>query len=77
MHFVSDFEPNIPISMGIFVSEPRINAYFYFLTKLPYAPNTVGNAAKTFDEVFFIFCLIYLLIDCHAIVFFYLSLITL
>lgn len=37
--------------MDIFVSEPRINAYFYFLTKLPYAPNTVANAAKAFDEV--------------------------
>lgn len=39
--------------MSTFVSEVRISAYFEFLTLLPYAPNTVGNAAKTFDEVFY------------------------
>lgn len=55
IHFVCDIEPNLDINIGIFVSIPRVEAYFRFLILLSYAPNTNANAAKVFDEVIFLF----------------------
>lgn len=39
------------ISFDVLLSQIKVEAYFRFLTLLPYAPNTNGNAAKVFDEV--------------------------